>query len=221
LILGHNKFSTDPVLAIKEGFLKVENMYLEKSEKDQLGDGTTATVAILVNSEMYVGHVGDSDAVLARGNKAVLLTRPHNLKANLEEQHRVKQSGGVIIHGRLAHPNLNPELVSLAVSRAIGDSTYKNPTFTDGKPSGLIAEPEIEKVSLIGDDQFIILACDGLWDVFKHHDAVDFVKKSLFNNENDPQKAAEELVESALSRGSTDNITVLIVVLHHHTSSQA
>jgi len=219
LILSHSKFSTDPVLAIKEGFLEVERLYLQKSVKDQLGDGTTATIAILVNSMMYVAHVGDSDAVLARGHKSILLTQPHNLKANVEERDRVKQSGGVIIHGRLGHPFLNPEFASLGVSRAIGDSIFKDPAFTDGKPSGLIAEPEIEKISLIPEDQFVILACDGVWDVFKHHDAVAFVHKALLENGNDPQKAAIELVHSALSRGSTDNITALIILLHHALST--
>jgi len=155
------------------------------------------------------------DAVLARGNKSILLTQPHNLKANVEERDRVKQSGGVIIHGRLGHPFLNPEFASLGVSRAIGDSIFKDPAFTDGKPSGLIAEPEIEKVSLLPEDQFIILACDGVWDVFKHHDAIAFVRNALLENGNDPQKAAVELVQSALSKGSTDNITALIILLHH------
>jgi len=59
LILSHNKFSTDPALAIKEGFLEVERLYLQKSEKDQLGDGTTATIVVLIHSIMYVAHVGD------------------------------------------------------------------------------------------------------------------------------------------------------------------
>jgi hypothetical protein len=70
------------------------------------------------------------------------------------------------------------------------------------------SEPEVQQVELIPDDQFIILASDGLWDVFDNQEAVDTVRKVA-----DKNKAAEELVKKALKLGTSDNVSVIIVWL--------
>ena len=51
-------------------------------------------------------------------------------------------------NNRVGHPKFNPAVISLGVSRAIGDIAFKHDKFTNGKPSGLIAEPEITVCSL-------------------------------------------------------------------------
>jgi len=60
-------------------------------------------------------------------------------------------------------------------------------------------------------DKFLILACDGVWDVLEPQQAVDVVTDALREHEADPQKACEVLVQTAFDRGSTDNITGIIV----------
>jgi protein phosphatase 2C family protein 2/3 len=76
---------------------------------------------------------------------------------------------------------------------------------------------EMKEVELRPEDEFIILACDGLWDVFSNKDAVDFVKVSM-DAHNDPQKAASDLVNEAINLGSMDNVTVLLVFFKNEKS---
>ena len=74
------------------------------------------------------------------------------------------------------------------------------------------------------EDQFIILASDGLWDVFESQEAVDFVKIKIDEAVKETSesatpfasfenKVARQLIDEALEKGSTDNITVQIVLL--------
>lgn len=67
----------------------------------------------------------------------------------------------VLQNERLGHPHLNPNLVNIAVTRSFGDFMFKMAEHTDGKPSGLIAEPDIISVPLTTDDYFLLLASDG------------------------------------------------------------
>jgi serine/threonine protein phosphatase PrpC len=100
---------------------------------------------------------------------------------------------------------------TIAVSRALGDIYWKDSKFTAGQQTGLIAEPHLNYITLERDkDEFMILACDGLWDVFSYQSACDYVTKKL-KSYNDPQLASQKLVEKALEIGSTDNITCCIV----------
>jgi hypothetical protein len=101
----------------------------------------------------------------------------------------------------------------LGVSRAFGDWHFDGLKRNQetGKPGPLTAEPEIDTWQLdIDSDEFIILACDGLWDVFSSQNAIDFARKSLLAN-NDPNRAAKELADEALRRHSADNISVVCV----------
>ena len=56
---------------------------------------------------------------------------------------------------------------------------------------------------------FVICACDGLWDVFEDQEAVDFVNK--YGHER--EIIAEHLVNEAVRKGSTDNISVMVAWL--------
>jgi serine/threonine protein phosphatase PrpC len=93
---------------------------------------------------------------------------------------------------------------------------YKHPEFVEDKQSGLIAEPELKSIEVTTDDKFLIMACDGLWDVLTHAKAVNFVLACVRRAEDknavpDWQEIARKLVDRAFKRGSTDNITAVIV----------
>lgn len=212
-ILTNDHFHTDLKLAIREGFQRTEQEFLDIARKDNMGDGTTALIAFIKRARLYIGNIGDSEAVLSRNGTAVPLTTVHNPGKNPTEIERVKREGGRLYHDtRLAHPNLNPSFFNLGVSRSIGDLLFKHPDFTKGKPSGLTAEPDVVDVALEKTDQFIILACDGLWDVMDHQQAVDFVREAL-KQDDDPQVASKALGEEAYKKGSQDNITVVVCTL--------
>ena len=82
--------------------------------------GTTAAVALIQQpNTLVVANVGDSEIVLSKKRKAILLSECHNPKKNEKESKRVKEEGGVIYHQRVGHPLFNPAFLSLAVSRAM------------------------------------------------------------------------------------------------------
>ena len=94
----------------------------------------------------------------------------------------------------------------LAVSRAIGDFDRQ----INRKTLGLTAKPDIITRRLRGDDEFVIMACDGLWDVIESQDAVVLVRDLLVKNKP-IDLVCEALMDLALRRECDDNITVMIV----------
>ena len=118
----------------------------------------------------------------------------------------------------------------LAVSRSIGDPDYKG--FVPGEvveaffswPEGhskifqadlVIPDPELKSVELTSQDEFLILASDGLWDVVSAQDAVARVSSALGKGGKTVTDAAEELCDLALKLGSSDNVTIVIVKFIH------
>eukprot|EP00300_Choanocystis_sp_HF-7_P009666 c16561_g1_i1.p1 GENE.c16561_g1_i1~~c16561_g1_i1.p1 ORF type:complete len:112 (+),score=28.03 c16561_g1_i1:548-883(+) len=89
----------------------------------------------------------------------------------------------------------------MAVSRSIGDAHVK---------SAVISEPEVKHFVLGPGDEFIVLASDGLWDVFSSQDAVDFVQANI-ELRSTPEMLARALVTLAYNLGSQDNITCRIL----------
>ncbi|GLU10081.1 hypothetical protein SLE2022_269070 [Rubroshorea leprosula] len=176
--------------------------------------GSTALAAILCPTHIIVSNCGDSRAVLRRGKVAVPLSVDH--KPEREDEHaRIEAAGGKVIQW-------NGYRVSgvLAMSRSIGDR-YLKPC--------IIPDPEIMFVPRAKDDECFILASDGLWDVMSNDEVCDIARKRILlwhkkhgetlsagrGEGADPaaQAAAEYLSRVALSKGSKDNISVIVVDL--------
>ena len=102
--------------------------------------------------------------------------------------------------------------MSLAVSRAIGDAGFKLEEYTDGKLSGIIADAETKKTLLTPEDEFLIIGCDGLYDVMTYQECVTFCRQ-LVTSGTPSQAISESIVAEALNRGSNDNVTVLFILL--------
>lgn len=131
--------------------------------------------------------------VLSHLGKAIRLTYDH--KATDEhEVNRINKSGGVIHNERVNG--------ILAITRALGDGELKDL---------IISRPYTTKINITKDDDLIILACDGLWDVCIDQEAIDLIQPFKEN----PLKASQFLVDYAIAHGSTDNITVMIVKFNH------
>ncbi len=115
----------------------------------------------------------------------------------------------------------------LGVSRALGDFNYKGrrkhfaaPRRFVGSASSarLVADlvlptPDVAEVPLEQGDEFMILACDGVWEVMSAGDAVYVASSALEKEGGCPLSAARHLTEMALKLGSSDNITALVVML--------
>ncbi|QLL34456.1 hypothetical protein HG536_0G03180 [Torulaspora globosa] len=140
--------------------------------------------------KLYTANVGDSRIVLFRKGQSVRLTYDHKASDILEMQ-RVEKAGGLIMKSRVNG--------MLAVTRSLGDK------FFDGL---VVGNPFTTSVEITADDEFLILACDGLWDVIDDQEACDLIKDI-----KDPDEAAKILVRCALENGTTDNVTAMVVYL--------
>ncbi|CAG8434938.1 15389_t:CDS:2 [Funneliformis mosseae] len=139
---------------------------------------------------LYTANVGDARAVLSRNGTAIRLSYDHK-GSDAQEAKRIVDAGGFVMNNRVNGV--------LAVTRSLGDSTMKD--FVVGNP--YTTETEITE-----NDSFLILACDGLWDVCDDQDAVNLIK-----NIDDPQIASAKLIEHALTNFSTDNLSVMVIRL--------
>lgn len=179
--------------------------------------GSTAVVAILSPEHIIVANCGDSRAVLSRGGRAIPLSVDHKPDRS-DELARIEAAGGRVIF-------LNGARVEgiLAMSRAIGDK-YLKPV--------VIAEPEITFTKREPEDECLILASDGLWDVLSSDLACQVARECL-REKNPPAKAGPQIEEEgagalypsrsmlaaalltrlALGRRSADNISVIVVDL--------
>lgn len=173
--------------------------------------GTTAVVAVIGPCQIVVANCGDSRAVLSRGGNVVPLSKDHKPDRE-DESNRIVAAGGRIIYwegyrvGGL-----------LAMSRAIGDRFLKK---------YVIAAPEVTCIERTKEDECLIIASDGLWDVVSSEMACDIARRRLRSQrrkcansdnpgaEDTPAGAAAALLTKfALSRGSRDNISVIVIDL--------
>ncbi|CAJ1940754.1 unnamed protein product [Sphenostylis stenocarpa] len=162
--------------------------------------GTTALTALVLGRHLLVANAGDCRAVLCRRGVAVDMSNDHR-PSFLPEQRRVEEVGGFIDDGYLNG--------YLSVTRALGDWDLKFPL---GAASPLIAEPDVRLATLTEEDEFLIIGCDGIWDVMSSQVAVSLVRRGL-RRHDDPQQCARELVKEALRLNTSDNLTVIVVCL--------
>lgn len=138
---------------------------------------------------LYTANVGDARIVLCRNGKALRLSYDHK-GSDEHEGRRIANAGGLILNNRVNGV--------LAVTRALGDAYMKD--LVTGHPY------TTETVIQADIDEFLILACDGLWDVCSDQEAVDLIRHT-----HDPQNASKQLVDYALGRFSTDNLSCMVV----------
>ncbi|KAJ0966786.1 hypothetical protein J5N97_023703 [Dioscorea zingiberensis] len=183
--------------AMKSAFVRADHAFADAHSLDS-SSGTTALTALIFGRTMHIANAGDCRAVLGKRGRAVELSRDHKPNCN-SERLRIERLGGIVYDGYLNG--------QLSVARAIGDWHIKG---AKGSLCPLSAEPELQKTTLTEEDEFLILGCDGLWDVMTSQCAVTMVRKELMAH-NDPERCSRELVREALSRNTCDNLTVVVV----------
>ncbi|KAG8057728.1 hypothetical protein GUJ93_ZPchr0002g25286 [Zizania palustris] len=167
--------------------------------------GSTACVAIIRNDQLIVANAGDSRCVISRKGQAYDMSKDHKPELDTESE-RILNAGGFIVAGRVNG--------SLNLSRAIGDMELKQNECLPADRQIVSAEPELNTVTLSEDDEFIVLACDGIWDCMSSQEVVDFVHKHL-NTEDSLSAVCEKLLDRCLAPVSggdgCDNMTVILV----------
>lgn len=180
--------------------------------------GCTAVCVLLWRTGVICANAGDSRAVLCRKGRAVELSRDH--KPNDDpERRRIYAAGGYVEEipvGPRVHYRVNG---NLNLSRAIGDLEYKKQADLLPEQQVICSTPDIVCQELTQDDEFIVLACDGVWDVKSNQEVCDFVGEGL--REGRPiEHVIENLLDDCIavnlkeSHGlGGDNMTCVVVRL--------
>eukprot|EP00928_Gymnodinium_smaydae_P089150 TRINITY_DN73150_c0_g1_i1.p1 TRINITY_DN73150_c0_g1~~TRINITY_DN73150_c0_g1_i1.p1 ORF type:complete len:475 (-),score=88.01 TRINITY_DN73150_c0_g1_i1:101-1525(-) len=216
--------------AVGEAIALTDADFLVKAREREVLDGSTMILCLIWPGEtrgrggrhrLLIANLGDSRAVLCRAQggrlAAVRLSDDHK-PGRADERSRIEECGGVVdVQGvwRVFTPgpaNFGGRslLWGLAVSRAFGDLLMKEPQKygCQGATGELVtAVPEIHTYDLRpSDDRFIVLACDGIWDVLGDDDAV-----AVCTEHRSTEQAAHALIRRAFESGSDDNITALVI----------
>ncbi|CAA9986510.1 protein phosphatase 2C, putative [Plasmodium knowlesi strain H] len=172
----------------------------EEDNHSNFSSGSTACVSVIFNHMVYIANIGDSRCVLSKNGRAVAVTVDHRAGGNKKEEERIITSGGVLDdEGYLGG--------CLGVCRGFGSFDKK----TKEKLKGLVCEPDLFQIKLTEDDEFLIICCDGIFDVMTSQEAVNTVRASLVESSN-PTVAAEALCQLAYKRKALDNLSVVVVI---------
>lgn len=176
--------------------------------KQGVRGGACAATAVVKGSDLYVANVGDCRAVLgSRGGVATALTSDHTAGRE-DERRRIESCGGYVSRGSSGVWRVQD---CLAVSRAFGDASMK-PWVT--------CDPEVTRRRITPDCRFLVVASDGLWNKVSCQEAVDAVDVSGADGTSSSVGSCKELVALARSRGSRDDITVMVVDLQRFLLQQ-
>jgi len=223
-----SKFETQAKAAFETSLMSIdaEMRALPDVETGKDQSGSTAVMTLLSPTHVVCSNTGDSRAVLCRSGQAVALSHDHK-PDNAIEKERVQGAGGEVKFGRVNG--------DLAVSRAVGDFVYKRCESQPAEKQAVTAFPDIISVARDAGDEFVILACDGIWDVMSSQEVVSKVTDLLRNGRPPPKPqessddpdapppkpprpwdigaVCEALIDHCLELGSRDNMSVIIVLL--------
>ncbi|KAF8057765.1 Nek1 [Scenedesmus sp. PABB004] len=223
LAAGAAGLAADPLGALAAAVRQAEAEILTQFAAARCNAGSTLLALLLVDDKLHIANVGDSRAVLGRGSDAQQLTRDHKPACSLEAA-RIEAddpAADISCDGYMYG--------ELAVARAIGSAHIKR----DPSKRALIPTPDLLSVQLRAEDDFVVLATDGLWDKVDNAEVVAVARRALAAGPRaEPagggggggaaarvlaERAAESaraLVERALRRSSSDNISVITLLLH-------
>lgn len=157
--------------AIKNGFLEMDRALRYDPEYGADTSGCTAITTLVTDKNiLFVANAGDSRAVLGTDGLATALSNDHK-PVNREESRRIVAAGGFVESGRVNG--------SLALSRALGDFEFKMNDTLGPDDQIVTANPVIVEHELGKNDEFLILACDGIWDCMSSQEVVTFVRKGI------------------------------------------
>jgi protein phosphatase 2C family protein 2/3 len=195
--------------ALQDAFLAADVEILEDDNLKNDQSGCTATTVLISGDKIICANAGDSRTVLSINGNAKPLSYDH--KPNNEGEHaRICAAGGFVDIGRV---NGN-----LALSRAIGDFDFKKSVDLPPEEQIVTAFPDVIEHEITKDDEFVVLACDGIWDCLTSQQVVEVVRKGI-NDRLTLVEISEALIDICLAPNSygsgigCDNMSVIIVAL--------
>ena len=218
-------------IEITEEKFKVEQALNEKGEISD-SSGSCGIMAMIQNNKIIIANVGDSRLVLFKNGKVFFSTEDH--KPNTEtEKKRIKNAGGEIYqtftyfplrqNGREIEAPWRVLPGRLSVSRTFGDVEAKDPKF-GGIGGVVMALPDITEFDLDDEFNFMVIGCDGIFDVLSNEEILECVKIVL--NEKKVEEINEDnihdlcgdfagmIVKGAIAKDSSDNVSCIVVAFN-------
>jgi protein phosphatase 2C family protein 2/3 len=192
-------------------FEKTDQDYKPEANNDLTG--STACFVLLVNNDqtgytdVYCANIGDSRCVLFDHGRIAPLSFDHKPYSKKEKQ-RIIYAGGTVEHGRVNG--------DLALARAFGDFHYKSNEKLPQKLQQVVCTPDMIHLSLppTSERRFLLIACDGVFDVLSSEEAAKFVDERLTKGQQVEEICQELVIHCAKDLKCMDNISALIVLLH-------
>ncbi|KAL6715013.1 Protein phosphatase 2C 2 [Lecanora helva] len=195
--------------ALKDGFLATDRAILNDPKYEEEVSGCTASVGLISKTTIYVANAGDSRSVLGVKGRAKPLSYDHKPQ-NEGEKARICAAGGFVDFGRV---NGN-----LALSRAIGDFEFKKSAELSPEQQIVTAFPDVVAHNITDDDEFLVIACDGIWDCQSSQAVVEFVRRGIAAKQ-ELSKISENMMDNCLASNSEtggvgcDNMTMIVIAL--------
>uniref|UniRef100_A0ACD5USZ2 Uncharacterized protein n=1 Tax=Avena sativa TaxID=4498 RepID=A0ACD5USZ2_AVESA len=241
-VLKHPQFKDNLPIALANAFIRMDQMMITEegrkelsgycrnnrklTVKDMLMDctclkpkkypgptevGSTACVALIRGDQIIVGNAGDCRCVLSRNGQAIILTTDHKPSVPAEKQ-RIENAGrSVTVTGGASRIDNG-----IAVSRSIGDLRYKTNGRLPPAQQALTCSPEIRLEKVTDDTEFLVMACDGVWDVVLNQGLIEIIRGNLKAG-MDLGNICEGILDMCVEppQPSVDNMTILLVRFKH------
>ena len=198
---------------LKRAFRHAERDIGKNSDIDANFSGTTCVMVFQVGEKLITANVGDSRAIIVKGNKAIPLSIDQK-PDDPEESKRIIENGGEISQFEEDGEKSGPFRVwkkgevypGIAMSRSIGDLIAST--------LGVIPEPKFLEETIDKDTKFIVVASDGVWEFLDNNTVKDIVMP--YYEKNDPNGACKELIKKSTEWWNkedivVDDITVVVV----------
>lgn len=207
----------DYINALKQGFLACDQAILNDFYMRDDDSGCAATSAIITKDLIVCGNAGDSRTIMSTNGYAKALSFDHK-PSNEGEKARICAAGGYVDMGRV---NGN-----LALSRGIGDFDFKKNVDLPAEEQIVTCYPDVIQHEIdFETDEFVVLACDGIWDCLTSQKCVECVRRGIYEKKT-LTTISEEIMDlccAPTSDGSgigCDNMSIVIVALLDHTKNE-
>ena len=199
---------------LKRAFRHAERDISKNSDIDANFSGTTCVMVFQIGEKLICANVGDSRAIMFKGNDNIIPLSIDQKPDDPEESKRIIENGGEISQFEEDGEKSGPFRVwkkgevypGIAMSRSIGDLIAST--------LGVIPEPKFIEDKVDKDTKFIVIASDGVWEFLDNKTVCDIVMP--YYKKNDPEGACKTLIKQSTEWWNkedivVDDITVVIV----------
>lgn len=194
-------------VALTRGFVEVDEALKEDPQFATQSDevGSTGLLAIITPTHVVCANVGDSRCILSNSNVKQVVQLSIDHKPDLEfEKQRIMAAGGTVFRGRVCG--------GVAVSRSFGDFWFKRNAALKTHQQLVTSEPCVRVHARDAHDEFLVLCCDGIFDVMSNDQLRKFIRGKLKSGMSDPKAICEALLDECLEKGSRDNMSAVLVL---------